>query len=125
MDEVGQIGPEPPEEAVVGLRHAHGVRGGALSRAALGDALLHLDDAGGLEATEDVQTVAVVLHLGAGRAALQPREDRLVDAAVRAAPGDVVQIAEAEAIGVDGVEGQAQTPAAPWRPRPSRRTACR
>ncbi len=67
----------------------------------------------GLEAAEDVELLVVVLDLRAGRGALEAREDRLVDVRRCAAPGEIVEVAEAEAVGVEREEREAEA-------RPSR-----
>ena len=104
VQHVERVGARAGEEAVVRLADADLLD---LARARR-ERLLHLDDLGRLHAGVDAEVLVVELQLRARSAALQAREDRLVDVRVRAAPRDVVEVAEAKAVRVERPEGQAQ-----------------
>jgi hypothetical protein len=61
-----------------------------------------------LKPTYAPQLSAVVVDLAAGGEALEAREDRLVDGRRRAAPRDVVEVAEAHTVSVEGEERHSQ-----------------
>jgi len=98
---IERVPSDAAEEAVVRVRHVDRRDVAVVARA---EDLLRLDNLRRLEAAESVEAPGVVLDLEARRAPLDAGEDGLVDGRRGAAPRDVVEVPEAEAVGVEREE---------------------